>query len=82
MPRTWELFSTDVLGYVAPFNPTNEAYVATRMIEKWLSQGYTPHQIALKWNAGSPVERSGINKYGVPYNSGAYAQKVLATLKR
>lgn len=78
LPETWEMWSTDVLGYVAPMTYINERYVAANKIQSWLDQGYTAYQVALIWNAGRPVEIAGVNKYGVKYDSAAYAKRVMA----
>jgi len=56
-------------------------YIATMMVEAWLRLGYTEKEIFLTWNAGRPVEVKGINKHGVPYDSGKYAIKALAYLR-
>jgi hypothetical protein len=50
-------------------------------IEKWLEKGLTDRQIFLIWNQGNygPC-KSGINKYGVAYDSCAYAEKALRIL--
>lgn len=62
--------------------PTRERYVAYKMIEKWLAEGLTARQIVLRWNQGHTGEcRKGTNKYGVKYDSCAYANNVLAYIK-
>jgi len=80
MPATWAGHSTKVLGYVAPQTPVNEKYVATAVISEWLRKGMTERQIALVWNGGDGREKKGVNKYGVAYDTGAYANKVLSYL--
>lgn len=55
-------------------------YIATLKVQEWLSQGYTEKEIFLTWNAGRPIEVSGINKHGVRFDSGHYARKALAFL--
>lgn len=81
MPATWKSWAGKYLGNSdAPLTPENQDKVAVSRIQEWLDQGYTPEMIALSWNAGSPVRRSGVNKYGVRYDSGAYADKVLRAL--
>lgn len=81
MPNTWAAWSNKVFGYVAPMSRVNEEYVALHKIQHHLDQGYSDRQVALIWNQGnaSPC-KSGTNKYGVEYNSCAYASKVLAVL--
>lgn len=79
MPTTWALYSTEILGYVAPMNCINGKYVAAKMVAKWLNQGLTPRDIAAKWNQGDHGPcRAGINSKGVQYDSCAYIHKVLA----
>ena len=81
MPRTWEMFSKEVYGEVREMTPTRERYVAYKMIEKWLAQGLTARQVALRWNAGNTHTCSkGVNKHGVEYDSCVYTSKVLAKL--
>jgi len=72
------MWSTEVLGYVAPVTEVNEKYIATIKVQKWLEQGYTEKDIFLIWNAGRPHEVSGVNKWGVRFDSGLYARKALA----
>lgn len=76
------MWSKETIGYVAPVTETNEMYIATLMVQKWLAQGYTEKEIFLMWNAGRPIEVKGTNKHGVEYDSGAYARKALAYLSR
>lgn len=80
LPNTWKLYSTDVLGYVAPQTRVNEEYVSTMKVEQWLEQGLSVKQIALRWNQGNSSSRcsSGINRAGVRYDSCGYVVAVLA----
>ena len=81
MPATWKQWASQFLGDAsAPQTAENQDKVAHMKIQSLLDQGYTPEQVALTWNAGSPVRRSGVNRFGVKYDSGAYADKVLAAL--
>jgi hypothetical protein len=80
LESTYRAHSRTVLGYVAPRSKVNEEYVATKMVERWLRKGYSAHSIALMWNGGDTQIKSGVNSYGEPYNTGVYAQKVLAYL--
>lgn len=83
LPSTWRLFSKEVYGEVREMTPTRERYVAYKMIEKWLDQGLSASQIAKRWNQGhTGACKSGVNKYGVQYDSCAYTQKVLAVLTK
>jgi len=79
---TWKSYAKDTIGYVPPRTPGNEDYVVQVKIAKWLKSGKEPHHIALAWNAGEGAKRcsSGINRFGVPYNSCAYVEKVTSKL--
>jgi len=75
------MYSLEVYGEVMPMTYESERYVATRMIETWLANGYTIADIPLIWNQGSNGQcRRGVNRHGVRYDSCAYQQKVLALL--
>jgi len=80
LPSTWKKWSTDVLGYVPEMNKTNELYVATHKIQGWLDAGYNVEQVATIWNSGGATHKKGVNKYGVPYDTLAYARLVLNQL--
>lgn len=79
MPSTWNQFSKEILGYVAPFTEINEEYVSTNKIQKWLNQGLTEEQIFLRWNAGGATQCSrGVNRQGVKFDSCEYVRKAVA----
>jgi len=81
MPSTWKQWAGEYLGDPnAPLTRENQDFVAQSKINSLLEQGYNPEQIALIWNGGTPKRKAGVNKYGVQYDSGAYADKVLQTL--
>ena len=82
MPETWKLFSKEIFGRVEEQTEINEEYVATKMIQKYLNQGLTPSEIALKWNQGSHKKpcSSGTNSMGVEYDSCTYVAKVVKAL--
>jgi len=81
MPATWKSWAKQYLGDPnAPMTQKNQDYVAEKKIKDLLNQGYTPYQVALVWNGGQPVVKKGVNKYGVAYDSGAYANKVIKAL--
>lgn len=80
LASTWKLFSNIVYGEVREMTPQRERYVATKIIEAWMAEGYSPYQISLMWNGGTPTVKRGINKHGVAYDTAAYAEKVLAFL--
>lgn len=83
MPGTWEIISKEILGYVPQQkNVKNERYVAIKKISKLLKKGWSPEEVALIWNTslgGEEVPRrvKGINALGVPYDSPAYAARVV-----
>lgn len=81
MPATWSQWAKKWLGNAnAPQTKENQDKVAEMQIQSLLDQGKTPREIALIWNGGQPVEKKGVNKFGVAYDSGAYADKVIAQL--
>jgi len=81
MPATWKGWAKQYLGDSnAPMTPKNQDLAAERKIADLLKQGYGAREIALIWNGGQPVVKKGTNKYGVKYDSGAYANKVLSQL--
>ena len=70
MPATWVMWSKEVAGRVLPFTEQNEHYVAVRMIKKWVNDGLSARQVALKWNSGRYDKCiEGVNKQGVSYDS-------------
>jgi len=83
-PDTWKLYSKQVFGEDnVPLTPDSESYVTHQKVSKWLDAGYSPEQIASMWNAGEQRPDAykenwkGINKkYGVSYDTPAYAKKV------
>lgn len=84
-PGTWKLYAKQVLGDEnAPLNNDNEVNVVARKVEKWIDGGMTVGQIASMWNAGESKPNAykenwkGVNeKYGVSYDTPAYAKKVM-----
>lgn len=83
LPSTWRLFSKQVYGEVREMTPVRERYVAYKMIEGWLEDGYNAKQIAAIWNSGSPhnwENKRGVNKHGVAYDVPHYVHSVLAHL--
>lgn len=82
MPESWKAWAGQYLGNSnAKQTPQNQDMVAQARIGDLLSKGYNAHQIALIWNGGQPIVKKGVNKYGVAYDSGAYANKVIGALK-
>jgi len=81
MPSTWKQWAGQFLGDPnAQPTPKNQDFVAQSKINELISKGYNPEQIALIWNGGTPTRKAGINKFGVKYDSDAYADKVLRNL--
>lgn len=81
MPDTWNGDSIKYLGYVAPATSyITQKYVTAHKVQAWIDQGYSPYQIGLLYNGGEIKEKKGINKYGVAYNSGAYAKKLVTNI--
>lgn len=81
MPATWKGWAKQYLGDTnAPMTPENQDAVALAKIQDLLNQGHSPREVALIWNGGQPIEKKGTNKFGVKYDSGAYADKVLNAL--
>jgi hypothetical protein len=75
------MFSKEVYGEIREQNPVRERFVAYKMVEKWLGEGHSAGDIARIWNQGHPGKCSaGVNKWGVAYDSCAYARKVLTML--
>lgn len=82
LPSTWNAYATEVFGYIKEQTPENAEYVTLTKVERWLDSGLTPRQIFLIWNQGHAGQcKAGVNKYGVPYDSCAYADKAVATLQ-
>lgn len=83
MPSTWSQWAKQYLGNAnAPMTPQNQDTVAKAKISDLFNQGYNEQQIALIWNGGQPVIKKGVNKYGVPYDTGKYANSVLSIYKK
>jgi len=81
MPNTWREWAGKYAGNpnLKP-TPENQDFIANAKISELIKKGHTPQQIALIWNGGEPKIKKGVNKYGVAYDSGAYANKVLKEL--
>ena len=82
LDSTWDMWSKEILGYNARMNFINEKYIAVTKINQWLREGYTEYEVALKWNGGTAVEKKGINKHGVAYDTKAYALAVISNLNK
>ena len=83
-PDTWKLYAKQILGDEnTPLTSDAETYVTHKKVSKWIEAGYSPEQIASMWNAGEQRPDAykqnwkGVNKkYGVAYDTPAYAKKV------
>ena len=83
LPSTWASYSKEVYGYVEVQTPEKATFVTEEMIRKWIALGYSDRQIFLIWNQGNPGAcKSGINKFGVKYDSCGYAEDALVTLQK
>lgn len=79
--NNYQAWSKQYFGTTLPFTPENQDKVAQARIQDLLNQGYNAEQVALIWNGGEPVRKKGFNqKIGLAYDTGAYADKVLAQL--
>lgn len=81
---TWQQYAKDVLGDSnASMSIENQNKVAYGKVKSWKDQGYTPAQIASKWNSGgfdtykNGSDATGYNaKQGVSFNVPEYVSKV------
>lgn len=81
---TWKEYANDILGDSnAPMTTENQNKVAYGKVKSWKDQGYTPAQIASKWNSGGfdtykdDSNATGYNaSQGVNFNVPAYVTKV------
>lgn len=94
-PGTWKLYSQQVLGQPAPLTSEAEAYVVHKKVSDWINhleqEGVSEQEIPLKiasmWNAGERKPDAykqnwkGTNKFGVHYDTPAYAEKVANYVK-
>lgn len=87
-PATWAAYSKIVDGSAISMTVVNERRITEAMIQKWLDEGHDARWIFLMWNQGNgdgwgPGTKdcyAGTNKYGVHYDSCAYAEKGLSIL--
>lgn len=94
-PSTWKLYSKQVTGEELPLTTEAEAYVVHKKVTDWVdhleTEGVPEEEIPLKvasmWNAGErkpdayKQNHVGTNKFGVHYDTPAYAQKVANYVK-
>lgn len=80
-PATWRAYSREFYGEIVKITPEREREVAIFKVQQWLDAGYSPRQIFLIWNQGNPSPcKAGVNKFGVRFDSCAYANKGIALL--
>jgi len=88
--RTWNAYSTQIVGKVLTQTRENERYITVEMIRKWLAEGKSERWIFLEWNQGKgdgwgPDTKDcyeGWNDANVYYNSCDYAARGLDLLKQ
>jgi hypothetical protein len=81
-PATWRAYSSKLYGEVVTQTAEREREVAAYKAQEWLDSGYSPRQIFLTWNQGNPSPcKAGVNKFGVRFDSCAYARKGMALLE-
>lgn len=78
---TWKADAKEVFGNEnAPLTPDNETYVMQHKVSKWIDEGKNVDEMASIHNSGQPnaykENHRGVNKFGVKYDTPAYAQKV------
>lgn len=82
---TWKAYAKKHLGQDIPLaqaTPEDQNQVAYKQIKEWKDKGYNVGQIASMWNAGENrpdaylENHTGINKYGVHYDTPKYAKSV------
>lgn len=89
-PATWKLYAKQVFGKDnVPMTADTETHVVNEKVKKWIKEGKTTSQIASMWNAGESKPDAykqnwkGINKkFGIEYDTPAYAKKVLGYAKQ
>jgi len=85
-PDTWKNYAGEILNDPnAPMTPANQDAVAVGMISKWVADGKTPEQIAIKWNHGDFTYKgsgTGVNDKGVKYDIPGYVAKFKDNLSK
>lgn len=79
-PDTWKADSLKVFGKEMPLTPDNETYVMKQKVSQWIDEGKNVNEMASIHNSGNPnaykENHIGINKYGIKYDTPAYASGV------
>jgi hypothetical protein len=85
-PDTWKNYAGEILNDPnAPMTPANQDAVAIGMVSKWVADGKTPEQIAIKWNHGDFSYKgsgTGVNSMGVKYDIPGYVAKFKSNLAK
>lgn len=82
MPATWKEWAGKYLGdSSAKMTRENQDKVAIARIKDLQAKGLNPREIALMWNGGDTKEKAGVNRFGVKYDTKAYADKVMSQLE-
>lgn len=82
MPSTFKSLSIKYFGEALEPTPINQDLVAVKYLQELVDKGLTDYEIALNWNSGCTCEVQGINKYGVRYDSVAYAKAVVSLINK
>jgi hypothetical protein len=78
MPSTYKRLSQIHFGTTTPMTDQNQDRLAYLEIKSLIIKGYSERDVFATWNQGNRGQcKSGINKYGVKYDSCAYIQKGL-----
>lgn len=81
LPSTWQGDSKKYLGYVAPATSyITQKYVTVYKVQAWIDQGKSDYEIGLLFNGGEVKAKKGRNKWGIAYDSGAYAKKLVVNI--
>lgn len=80
-PDTWKADAKEYLGNEnAPLTADDETYVMQQKVSKWIDEGKNVDEMASIHNSGNPnaykENHKGVNKYGIAYDTPAYAKKV------
>lgn len=87
---TWQATAQKYLGDANADirDPKNQNKATYLKLKEWKDKGYNVGQIASMWNAGEGRPNAykenfrGVNKYGVAYDTPAYAKKVASTYQK
>lgn len=83
MPDTFRRLSIIHFGTTTKMTNENQDKLAYLEAKRLLVKGYSEKDIALTWNQGNRGQcKRGVNKFGVKYDSCAYAEKFMKTYNR